>query len=280
VILKIYRFVAKQVGAKHGGLMIRAPGRIRLKQYQAAFFAGCSDDLVFLVLKNSRSIVRIKIALEKPFPVGGGVVILHHQPGILDLHRDDTVGILILRRVIRTVAGGKPGDSVGIDGSTAAAPNSTAFRNPWRHRMIHVVQVHGRHRLDGRQPERVSVEVHGPRLALLPLDRGLQVRAIGQVEDVQHPAAVNEVHRALAVLLRIGRSPGCHCYRRVREIQVAGGLAAHDRRHLRRQFEPLRATGVCVMFLPQQRSVGSVHGIKVVGNARDQYDLLSTHSRS
>ena len=39
MILKIYCFIAEQVRAKHGGLMIRAASRSRIQQHQAAFLA-------------------------------------------------------------------------------------------------------------------------------------------------------------------------------------------------------------------------------------------------
>src|SRR5579863_7693033 len=124
VILKIHLFVAKQVGAKHGGLMIGAAGRSGIEQHHPAFLAGCRDDLVSLVGKDRRSVVWIEIAFEEPFPVGWGVVILHHYPGVLNLSPDNAVGILILCRIIGAVAGGKPGDSVGIERSATPAPHS------------------------------------------------------------------------------------------------------------------------------------------------------------
>src|SRR5580658_8442923 len=166
VILKIYCFIAEQVGAKHGGLMIRAASRSRIQQNQPAFLAGGRDDLVSFVGKDRRRIVGIEIAFEQPFPVGWGVVVLHDYLGALDLCPDDTVGILLLRRVIGAVAGGKPGGSVGIEGSSTAAPHSAAFRDPGLHWMIQIVEMNGSHRLDGGHPEGVSIKVHGPRFAL------------------------------------------------------------------------------------------------------------------
>src|ERR1700722_13732273 len=148
MVLKIYCFVAEQVGAKHGGLMIRSARRSGIQQHQAAFLAGRGDELVSFVGKDRRRIVWIEIAFEQPFPVGWGVVVLHDYLGALNLCPNDTVGVLLLRRIVGAVAGGKPGDSVRVEGSATAAPHAAALRDPGLHWVIQVIEMDGSHRLD------------------------------------------------------------------------------------------------------------------------------------